>query len=224
MNAKALINIKSLDKSYGQTPVLQGVDLQVYEREVVAIVGPSGAGKSTLLQILGTLDKPSNPETCTMDILGYNTVNYSDKQLAHFRNKHLGFIFQFHQLLPEFNAWENVSIPALIKGLSLNEAKDKAVQILSDLGLKDRLNHKPNQLSGGEQQRVSVARALINQPTLILADEPSGNLDTHNAQNLHELFFDIRDRWGTTIVVVTHNLTLSKMADRTISMEDGKMV
>ncbi|MDC3181744.1 ABC transporter ATP-binding protein [Flavobacteriaceae bacterium] len=224
MNAKALINIKSLEKSYGQTPVLKGVDLQVYEREVVAIVGPSGAGKSTLLQIIGTLDKPSNPETCTIDILGFNTVKYADKQLAHFRNKHLGFIFQFHQLLPEFNAWENVSIPALIKGLSLNEAKDKAVQILSDLGLKDRLNHKPNQLSGGEQQRVSVARALINQPTLILADEPSGNLDTQNAQNLHELFFDIRDRWGTTIVVVTHNVTLSKMADRTISMEDGKMV
>ena len=224
MNAKALINIKSLEKSYGQTPVLKGVDLQVYEREVVAIVGPSGAGKSTLLQIIGTLDKPSNPETCTIDILGFNTVKYSDKQLAHFRNNHLGFIFQFHQLLPEFNAWENVSIPALIKGSSLSEAKDKAVQILSDLGLKDRLNHKPNQLSGGEQQRVSVARALINQPTLILADEPSGNLDTHNAQNLHELFFDIRDRWGTTIVVVTHNVTLSKMADRTISMEDGKMV
>jgi len=224
MNPKAIINIRSLDKSYGQTPVLQGVDLTVYEREVVAIVGPSGAGKSTLLQIIGTLDQPSNPTTCSIEILGYNTAQYSDKQLAQFRNKHLGFIFQFHQLLPEFNAWENVCIPALIAGLPLSEAKVKAEQILEELGLKDRLNHKPNQLSGGEQQRVSVARALINQPTLILADEPSGNLDTHNAQNLHELFFDIRDRWGTTIVVVTHNLTLAKMADRTISMEDGKMV
>ena len=224
MNPKAIINIRSLDKSYGQTPVLQGVDLTVYEREVVAIVGPSGAGKSTLLQIIGTLDQPSNPTTCNIEILGHNTAQYSDKQLAQFRNKHLGFIFQFHQLLPEFNAWENVCIPALIAGLPLSEAKVKAEQILEELGLKDRLNHKPNQLSGGEQQRVSVARALINQPTLILADEPSGNLDTHNAQNLHELFFDIRDRWGTTIVVVTHNLTLAKMADRTISMEDGKMV
>jgi lipoprotein-releasing system ATP-binding protein len=224
MNPKAIINVRSLDKSYGQTPVLQGVDLTVYEREVVAIVGPSGAGKSTLLQIIGTLDQPSNPTACSIEILGHNTAQYSDKQLAQFRNKHLGFIFQFHQLLPEFNAWENVCIPALIGGLSLSEAKDKAEQILEELGLKDRLNHKPSQLSGGEQQRVSVARALINQPTLILADEPSGNLDTHNAQNLHELFFDIRDRWGTTIVVVTHNLTLAKMADRTISMEDGKMV
>lgn len=209
---------KNIHKNYGSLEVLKGVDLHIKESEVVSIVGSSGAGKTTLLTILGTLDKASSGEILfnNQDITQLN-----EKKLAAFRNQHIGFVFQFHHLLPEFTALENICIPAFINKTSKKEAELKAVELLDLLGLKDRANHKPSELSGGEQQRVAVARALINNPKVIFADEPSGNLDSENAQNLHQLFFTLRDELKQTIVVVTHNETLANMADRKLVMKDG---
>lgn len=215
-----MISVSSLEKSYGTLKVLKGINLQVPDSSVVTIVGASGAGKSTLLQIIGTLDKPDSGRVLIDDIDLY-TLN--DKQLAAFRNRNIGFVFQFHHLLPEFTAAENVALPAMIAGQTKSEAMKRAEELLDYLKLKERLTHKPSQLSGGEQQRVAVARALVNNPKLILADEPSGNLDTENARALHQLFFDLRDQFGQTFIVVTHNTELAKMADRTITMKDGKI-
>ncbi|MBS0010294.1 MAG: ABC transporter ATP-binding protein [Bacteroidales bacterium] len=216
-----MIKAKDISKSYGDLQVLKGVNLDVKKSEIVTIVGPSGAGKTTLLQILGTLDK-ADSGTVIFEDLVLNTLN--PKQLSRFRNEQIGFIFQFHQLLPEFSALENVCIPAYIGGKSRQEAEGRGRQLLEFLGLKDRLEHKPSELSGGEQQRVAVARALINDPGLILADEPSGNLDTENKQELHKLFFDLRDRFGQTIVIVTHDRELSGMSDRKIEIKDGMIL
>ncbi|MCH7524077.1 MAG: ABC transporter ATP-binding protein, partial [Bacteroidetes bacterium] len=191
---------------------------------IVSIVGASGAGKTTLLQILGTLDNSSTSEKLELQINNTSVINLNDKSLAKFRNEHIGFIFQFHQLLPEFTALENVCIPAFIKGLNKSEAEDKAKQLLDFLGLSQRSDHKPNELSGGELQRVAVARALINKPNLILADEPSGNLDSESAENLHKLFFKLRDEFGQTFVIVTHNQELANMADRKLTMVDGRII
>lgn len=212
---------KSLSKSYGDLEVLKSVDLTIKSGEIVSITGPSGAGKSTLLQLLGTLDTPKNG-TILYD--GVEVSSLSAKKLATFRNENIGFIFQFHHLLPEFNAIENVSMPAFIKGQSKKEAEVRAKQLLELLGLGHRLEHKPNELSGGEQQRVAVARALMNRPKVIFADEPSGNLDTENANDLHQLFFKLRDDFGQTFVIVTHNQELAQMADRCIQMKDGQVV
>lgn len=212
---------KNITKKYGSLEVLKGVDLHIQASEVVSIVGSSGAGKTTLLTILGTLDRPT-----TGDIL-FNNINITslnEKKLAAFRNQHIGFVFQFHHLLPEFTAIENVCIPAFINKTSKKEAELKANELLDLLGLKHRANHKPSELSGGEQQRVAVARALINNPKVIFADEPSGNLDSENAQNLHQLFFTLRDELKQTIVVVTHNETLANMADRKLIMKDGSII
>ena len=198
--------------------VLRGIDLQVNRGEVVAIVGPSGAGKTTLLQIMGTLDRPDEGEVI---IDGENVSRLSATKIAHFRNKNIGFVFQFHQLLPEFTALENVMIPALIGGTSKKEARQRAQELLDFMGLADRAEHKPNQLSGGEKQRVAVARALVNHPAVVFADEPSGSLDTHNKEELHRLFFDLRDRMGQTFVIVTHDEALASQTDRTIHMLDG---
>lgn len=209
---------KDIKKQYGSLEVLKGVDLHIEESEVVSIVGSSGAGKTTLLTILGTLDRPSSGEIL------FNNVNItllSEKKMAAFRNEHIGFVFQFHHLLPEFTALENVSIPAFIHKTPQKQAELKATELLDLLGLKHRLHHKPSELSGGEQQRVAVARALINSPKVIFADEPSGNLDSENAQHLHELFFRLRDELKQTIVVVTHNETLANMANRKLTMKDG---
>ena len=209
---------KDIKKQYGSLEVLKGVDLHIEESEVVSIVGSSGAGKTTLLTILGTLDRPSSGEIL------FNNVNItllSEKKMAAFRNEHIGFVFQFHHLLPEFTALENVSIPAFIHKTPQKQAELKATELLNLLGLKHRLHHKPSELSGGEQQRVAVARALINSPKVIFADEPSGNLDSENAQHLHELFFRLRDELKQTIVVVTHNETLANMANRKLTMKDG---
>lgn len=192
--------------------------------EIVSIVGPSGAGKTTLLQILGTLDKPTNKEGSELHINDTAVNKLNDKAMAKFRNEHIGFIFQFHQLLPEFTAIENVCIPAFIKKTPPNKAKARAGELLDFLGLKDRYHHKPNELSGGEQQRVAVARALINNPSVILADEPSGNLDTESADTLHKLFFELRDKFGQTFVIVTHNTDLADMADRKLTMVDGQIL
>ena len=214
---------KNIHKYYGDVEVLKGVNLHIKKGEIVAIVGPSGAGKTTLLQILGTLDKPLKKENFELKLNNISVKELEDKHLSSFRNKQIGFIFQFHQLLPEFTAIENVYIPALIGEKLKQEAQKKAKEILTFLGLSHRINHKPNELSGGEQQRVAVARALINNPSVILADEPSGNLDSESAKNLHELFFKLRDEFGQTFVIITHNKELANMADRTLTMIDGKI-
>ena len=219
-----MIVSKNIHKYYGDVEVLKGVDLQIEKGEIVAIVGPSGAGKTTLLQIIGTLDKPLKEQDFQLSVNSISLKDLSDKELSSFRNNHIGFIFQFHQLLPEFTALENVCIPAFIAKKSKKETEQKAKELLAFLGLSHRINHKPNELSGGEQQRVAVARALINNPSVILADEPSGNLDSESAKNLHELFFKLRDKFGQTFVLVTHNKELAKMADRTLTMKDGKII
>ena len=216
-----MITAKNIRKSFGDLEVLKGVDLKVTNGEIVSIVGPSGAGKTTLLQILGTLDKPNEGEVL---VDGINFSKLGEKQLAEFRNKHIGFIFQFHQLLPEFTALENVMIPALIGRKDKKKSEEKAKEILAYLQLSDRMEHKPNELSGGEKQRVAVARALINEPSLILADEPSGSLDSKNRDELHKLLFDLRDKFGLTIVIVTHDKELAALSDRVIEMKDGKII
>jgi len=210
-----------IHKNYGELQILKGVDLHVKKSEIVSIVGSSGAGKTTLLQILGTLDKPDSGK---MSINGIDPFSLSSNKMAAFRNKQIGFIFQFHQLLPEFNAFENVMLPALIMGLSKKEAADKAKEILAKIGLESRFNHRPSELSGGEQQRVAVCRSLINNPAIIFADEPSGNLDSKNAAELHDLFFQLREDFKQTFVIVTHNENLAKMADRTLVMKDGNFI
>ncbi len=219
-----MIEAINLCKSYGALEVLKGVSLSIKKGEIVAIVGPSGAGKTTLLQILGTLDKPSKNDATKIHINDLNILELNQKELAKFRNQHIGFIFQFHQLLPEFTALENVCIPAFIAQKNKNETEIKAKELLDFLGLKDRFYHKPNELSGGEQQRVAVARALINNPQVIFADEPSGNLDTDSAEHLHQLFFKLRDKYGQTFVIVTHNQELANMADRKIEMINGEII
>ncbi|NNC50095.1 MAG: ABC transporter ATP-binding protein [Flaviramulus sp.] len=219
-----MIQAKNIHKFYGDLQVLKGVDIHVKKGEIVSIVGASGAGKTTLLQILGTLDKPSSSEDYELSINSNKINSLNDKALAKFRNEHIGFIFQFHQLLPEFTALENVCLPAFIKGIKKTEAEIRAKELLEFLGLAHRYSHKPNELSGGEQQRVAVARALINKPDLIFADEPSGNLDSESAENLHNLFFKLRDTFGQTFVIVTHNEELANMADRKLTMIDGKIV
>lgn len=218
-----MIEAQNINKYYDNLHVLKGVDLHIKKSEIVSIVGASGAGKTTLLQILGTLDS-LNDSKSKLHINGVNIRSLSGKKMAKFRNENLGFIFQFHQLLPEFTALENVCIPAFIKNTPKTEAIKKAKELLSFLGLSNREDHKPNELSGGEQQRVAVARALINNPAIILADEPSGNLDTESAENLHNLFFKLRDEFGQTFVIVTHNEELANMADRKLVMQDGKIV
>jgi lipoprotein-releasing system ATP-binding protein len=218
-----MIQAKNIHKFYDQLEVLKGVDLHIQKGEIVSIVGASGAGKTTLLQILGTLDKPNTEKTTQLQINGENILGMKDKNLSKFRNLNLGFIFQFHQLLPEFTALENVCIPAYIAGKSPAETETEAKRLLDYLGLSHRINHKPGELSGGEQQRVAVARALINKPAIIFADEPSGNLDTASAENLHQLFFKLRDEFGQTFVIVTHNEDLANMADRKLTMVDGRI-
>ncbi|MEX0273314.1 MAG: ABC transporter ATP-binding protein [Flavobacteriaceae bacterium] len=218
-----MIKATNIKKNFGNLEVLKGVDLHIKKGEIVSIVGASGAGKTTLLHILGTLDIPSNPKDGELLIQEKNVAQLSDKELARFRNAHIGFIFQFHQLLPEFTALENVCIPAFIKNTSMEDAEKKATELLSFLGLSDRLHHKPSELSGGEQQRVAVARALVNDPSVIFADEPSGNLDSESADTLHKLFFELRDQFGQTFVIVTHNAELAEMADRKLTMVDGKI-
>lgn len=218
-----MIQAKNLHKFYDQLEVLKGVNLHIQKGEIVTIVGASGAGKTTLLQLLGTLDKPSIQEGTELFINGENVLTMNDKTLSQFRNLNLGFIFQFHQLLPEFTALENVCIPAFIANKNKQETEKEAKRLLEYLGLSDRMDHKPNALSGGEQQRVAVARALINKPDVIFADEPSGNLDTHSAENLHQLFFQLRDEFGQTFVIVTHNEELANMADRKLIMVDGQI-
>ncbi len=216
-----MISAKNIHKYYGDLHVLKGVDIEIKKGEIVSIVGASGAGKTTLLQILGTLDTASEG---SLSINGIQVAQLNRKALAKFRNEHLGFIFQFHQLLPEFTALENVCIPAFIKKTAKDKAEERAKELLSFLGLDHRTDHKPNELSGGEQQRVAVARALMNHPLVILADEPSGNLDTESAERLHNLFFKLRDEFGHTIVIVTHNEELAEMADRKLVMQDGLIV
>ena len=213
-----MIKLEGITKSFGSLQMLKGIDLEINKGEIVSIVGPSGAGKTTLLQIMGTLDEP---DAGTVQIDGTVVSRMKEKELSAFRNKNIGFVFQFHQLLPEFTALENVMIPALIAGVSSKEAHERAMKILDFMGLVDRASHKPNELSGGEKQRVAVARALINDPAVILADEPSGSLDTHNKEDLHQLFFDLRDRLGQTFVIVTHDEGLAKITDRTVHIVDG---
>jgi lipoprotein-releasing system ATP-binding protein len=219
-----MITAKNIHKYYDNLHVLKGVDLHIKQGEIVSIVGASGAGKTTLLQILGTLDFPEKKDNTSLELNNQNVLLMKDKALSKFRNKHLGFIFQFHQLLPEFTALENVCIPAYIAGNDKTTTEKEAMKLLDYLGLSDRIHHKPNELSGGEQQRVSVARALINKPNVIFADEPSGNLDTASAENLHQLFFKLRDEFGQTFVIVTHNEVFANMADRKLVMKDGLIV
>ena len=213
-----MIKLEGITKSFGSLQVLKGIDLEINKGEIISIVGPSGAGKTTLLQIMGTLDEP---DAGVVQIDGTMVSRMKEKELSAFRNKNIGFVFQFHQLLPEFTALENVMIPALIAGVSSKEAHERAMKILDFMGLVDRASHKPNELSGGEKLRVAVARALINDPAVILADEPSGSLDTHNKEDLHQLFFDLRDRLGQTFVIVTHDEGLAKITDRTVHIVDG---
>jgi len=213
-----MIDVKHIRKSFGSLEVLKDIDLTIQKGEIVSIVGPSGAGKTTLLQIIGTLDRP---DTGSVIIDGIDTTTLSQKKLSDFRNRHIGFVFQFHQLLPEFTAIENIMIPAYIAGVNTKEARRRAEELLQFMGLSDRAKHKPNELSGGEKQRVAVARALINNPDVILADEPSGSLDSKNKEELHQLFFDLRDKYGQTFVIVTHDEGLASITDRTIHMRDG---
>ena len=213
-----MIEVHNITKSFGSLQVLKGIDLQIAKGEIVSIVGPSGAGKTTLLQIIGTLDRPDSGTVCVDSV---DTTTLSQKALSDFRNRHLGFVFQFHQLLPEFTAIENIMIPAFIAGDSKAKALERAKELLQFMGLTDRAHHKPAELSGGEKQRVAVARALVNNPAVVLADEPSGSLDTKNKQELHQLFFDLRDRFGQTFVIVTHDEQLATITDRTIHMRDG---
>ena len=219
-----MIIANNLHKKYDELHVLKGVNLHIKKGEIVSIVGASGAGKTTLLQILGTLDLPSKESLTSLIINGEDILNMKDKAMSQFRNLNLGFIFQFHQLLPEFTALENVCIPGFIAKRDKKEVETEAEKLLDFLGLSHRVNHKPNELSGGEQQRVAVARALINKPAVIFADEPSGNLDSESAENLHNLFFKLRDEFGQTFVIVTHNTALANMADRKLTMVDGKIV
>jgi lipoprotein-releasing system ATP-binding protein len=216
-----MIQLHDIRKSFGTLEVLKGIDLSIHPGEVVSIVGPSGAGKTTLLQIIGTLDRPDSGRVL---FDGIDISDYKEKQLSAFRNRHIGFVFQFHQLLPEFSAVENVMMPALIGGASMNEARQRAMEMLDYLHLTDRATHKPAELSGGEKQRVAVARALVNRPQVILADEPSGSLDTHNKEELHQLFFDLRRELGQTFIIVTHDETLAATTDRTIRLLDGVVV
>ena len=216
-----MIQLQGITKSFGSLQVLRGIDLNIDKGEIVSIVGPSGAGKTTLLQIMGTLDAP---DSGMITIDGTLVSRMKEKELSAFRNKHIGFVFQFHQLLPEFTALENVMIPAFIAGVGQKEATASALELLEFMGLTDRAGHKPNELSGGEKQRVAVARALINHPAVILADEPSGSLDTHNKEELHQLFFDLRNRFGQTFVIVTHDEGLARITDRTVHMVDGDIV
>ncbi len=216
-----MIEVHNIQRSFDTLQVLKGVDLQVSKGEIVSIIGPSGAGKTTLLQIIGTLDKP---DAGSVTIDGVDVFSLKDTELAAFRNKHIGFIFQFHQLLPEFTALENVMMPALIANEEYKVAKERATQLLTDLGLAERLQHKPQQLSGGEKQRVAAARAMMMQPSVILADEPSGSLDSANKQELHRLLLDMRKRFGQTIIIVTHDSDLAAISDRVIEMRDGKII
>jgi len=216
-----MIKVSSVTKSYGSLQVLKGVNLEIQQGEIVSIVGASGAGKTTLLQLIGTLD---NPDTGNINFLDTNVSILTKKELARFRNKNIGFVFQFHHLLPEFTALENVCIPGYLSNTPKKEIEARAADLLKMLGLKDRINHKPSELSGGEQQRVSVARALINNPSVILADEPSGNLDSQNAEELHNLFFSLRDKFNQTFIIVTHNDILSNMSDRKLVMKDGVII
>ena len=221
-----MIKASNIHKSYGSLEVLKGVDIHIKTGEVVSIVGESGAGKSTLLQILGTLDTPSNPKNYNTEIMlnDESFINMTDKQMSKFRNQNIGFVFQFHQLLPEFTALENVLLPTKIAGTNEKEALDKAYHLFEDLKIAERIHHKPNQLSGGEAQRVAVARALINSPKIIYADEPTGNLDSKNADDLHRLFFDLRDKYNQTFVIVTHNPQLAEITDRKLVMKDGLII
>ncbi len=216
-----MIRISKIHKRFDQLEVLRGINLEIPDGQVVSIVGASGAGKTTLLQIMGTLDKPN---TGTIEIDGTDVSRMSQTQLANFRNQKIGFVFQFHQLLPEFTALENIMIPAFIAGKSKKEARERAEELLQFMGLSERAEHKPNELSGGEKQRVAVARALVNNPSVVMADEPSGSLDTHNKEELHRLFFDLRDRYGQTFIIVTHDEALAAQCDRTIHMQDGLIV
>jgi len=216
-----MIEVRDIKKQYGELPILKGISFQVKKGEIISIVGSSGAGKTTLLQILGTLDKPSSG---SFSIDGVDPFQLSQKELARFRNKHIGFVFQFHQLLPEFNALENIMIPAMIGGDSKKTAQQKAFELLEQVGLSARAKHRPNELSGGEQQRIAVCRALVNQPKIVFADEPSGNLDRKNADELHDLFFSLREKLNQTFIIVTHNPVLAQRADRTITLQDGMMV
>ena len=216
-----MIQVRNIEKSFGTLKVLKGIDLEVKKSEVVSIMGASGAGKSTLLQILGTLSTPDSGELL---IDGTDVLKLGEKSLAEFRNRRLGFVFQFHHLLPEFTALENVMIPAFIAGRSRKDAEKEAVALLEEMGLGGRLDHKPSELSGGEQQRVAIARALINRPAVLFADEPSGNLDTRTKEEIHNLFFRLRDKYGQTVVIVTHDPDLAKMCDRSLFMVDGQFV
>ena len=216
-----MLKAVNLTKKYGELEILKGISLEVNAGEIVSIVGSSGAGKTTLLQILGTLDRPDEG-TFTID--GVNPFSLSQRELAKFRNQKIGFVFQFHQLLPEFDAIENIMIPAIIQGISKKEAREKAYLLLEKVGLQDRASHRPNEISGGEQQRIAVCRALVNQPNIVFADEPSGNLDSKNANELHELFFKLREELNQSFVIVTHNQELAQQADRMLRMQDGKMV
>ena len=219
-----ILSANNINKSYNNISVLNDINLKLKSNQITTIVGPSGAGKTTLLHILGTLSKPDNLKNSSLEIDNIDVFKLKNNALSKFRNKKIGFIFQFHELLPEFSALENVCIPKLISGESLNKSRIKGIELLSDLGLKNRINHKPSELSGGEQQRVAVARALINNPKIIFADEPTGNLDSENAEILHQLFFTLRDKIGCSFVIVTHNKDLTKRSDQIISLKDGEII